>query len=231
MAFGCKMVLLRENRLLRLLPPHEIDLLAQKIPDRPYCSGQFIFQAGEPATEIYVLKKGSVVMTRPSLSGREKVVSVIRAGDLFGELVLAPGLVARKCHAQATEDCLVCKMPVTVMTGLMMRHPTLALEMMRMLAQRVVESQDEVERLSFESTEARVAEALLNLGQNSPEATDSVSVRVTHEQLARMVGASRETVTGILGKMRRRGALSFNYGTVSFVPQDLKTYGALTSSD
>lgn len=222
MDLGRKVLLLRENRLLRVLPPEEIDRVAGTSPELIVPAGQFIFLTGEPARNIYVLKEGVVVLSRLSQDGKEKEVSRIYAGDLFGELLLAPGLQTRKCQAQAVDDCLICLLTLTDAVAMMMRFPTLAVEMLKRMAEKVIESQDEVQRLSFQSTETRVAEALLSLAQSCSGEEQEVSIRVTHESLARMVGASRETVTGILGKLRRQGAINFNYGTVSFNPSFLR---------
>lgn len=210
-----KLFLLRQDRLLQVLPPDEMDRVGREATHHNFSSGQYIYTSGESAHSIFFLKMGTVMLSVTSPEGKEKILALIRPGDMFGELVLAPGLTRRRSHALACDDAFACSLSLQQMTSLMLRHPILGLQMARLMAQKVSESQDEVELLSFATTESRLTIALLRLAQEQPGTEPQVRFQLTHEHLARMVGASRETVTGILGKLRRQGAIEFAYGTVT----------------
>lgn len=210
-----KLMWLRQSRILQVLSDEDLAELAAIAPDRRYARGEVIFSAGDEAHSMYLLKQGSVLLSRLSSDGREKTVGLAQGGDVFGELLLAPGGERRRCQAVCWEDALVCGLSAKTALGLMLRKPRLALEMARLLAARVLDSHDEIESLSFDSAESRVLECLLRMTAPCDGAGRLATVRATHEQLARMVGASRETVTGALGRLRRQGLLDFAYGTVT----------------
>lgn len=215
MDFSRKLLLLRQDRLLKALSQEEIERVGREAVHHQFSAGQYIYTAGERAHSLYFLKTGRVMLSLISSEGKEKILAVIRPGDMFGELVLAPGFIQRRSNALACDDVFACSLTLAQMTGLMLRNPGVAVQMAQLMARKVGEALDEVELLSFASTEARVTLALLRLGQQYSGSDPASTFPLTHEQLARLVGASRETVTGILGKLRRLGALDFGYGTVT----------------
>ncbi|MBI3930238.1 MAG: Crp/Fnr family transcriptional regulator, partial [Armatimonadetes bacterium] len=150
-----RLIWLRRSRLLEMLDDEILQELAQVSPDRRYGTGDTIFAPGDEASSLYLLKQGSVLLIRYSPDGKEKVVGLAGPGDLFGELLLTPSLGRRRSHALAREEAVVCSLNRVRLLGLMTRRPQLAIELIRLLATRLLQSHDEIEALSFESTESR----------------------------------------------------------------------------
>ena len=171
--------------------------------------GALIFAEGDAGGELHVILSGKVKISRAAVDGRENLLAVLGPGDLFGELSLFnPG--ARTATATAITDAQLATFSHDDLRPVIIEQPEVAAELLRVLAERLRQTNDAMADLVFTDVPGRVAKALLSLAERFGE-TDPDGVRVHHdltqEELAQLVGASRETVNKALSDFAGRGWL------------------------
>ena len=168
--------------------------------------GVTIFREGESADSLYVLKKGMVRLISLSDEGRETILHILKPDEVFGELLLSEE--KRAFTAIATEDSLVTIISQESFVELLSAVPTVALNFVRLLSKRLATVERGLAEFSHTWSYHRLARVLLQLsekyGQEVPGGT-LINVRLTHEDLANLIGTSRETVTTQLSKFTRMG--------------------------
>ncbi len=181
-------------------------LYGQSVVHR-YDGRKTLFRSGDSASWVGVVGAGRVRLTRRA-PGRELTLDYRGPGELVGEGALLEG--AYRADASAVERAEVLHMPLDLMQTLFSREPSLAQRVLRAFASRNHALESRLEALLTRSVESRIAEFLVQLGQQHG-VTDSrgvlLGVRFTHQEIANYVGATRETVTLVLGELRRRGLI------------------------
>ena len=169
--------------------------------------GRSIFAEGEPGDRLYVIGRGSVKLGRRSPDGRENLLSVLGPGEMFGELSLFdPG--PRTASATAVNDAVLFELGHEELISWLETHPPVAKHLLAALAHRLRRTNEILGDLVFADVPGRVAKALLELSTRFGEPTDDglrVSHGLTQEELAQLVGASRETVNKALADFTARG--------------------------
>ncbi|MDR7481494.1 MAG: Crp/Fnr family transcriptional regulator, partial [Armatimonadota bacterium] len=130
-------------------------------------------------------------------------------GDIFGERALVG--VRPEVHCEAFEDTLVCVLRRADFEDLVRRKPDLALRVVRVLAERLRDAEETIERLALHDVPARLAALLVRLAEAYGEPHGDgrrLALRLTHQDLAGMIGATRETVTLTLNRFRDEGLIA-----------------------
>ncbi|GAA1999045.1 Crp/Fnr family transcriptional regulator [Brevibacterium samyangense] len=171
--------------------------------------GTVLFREGDEGDELYIVSSGKLKLGRESSDGRQNLLSVAGPGEIIGELALFdPGARSTTVTAVSQTELLSLKHE-DFMTWLQER-PQAAMNLLRALAQRLRKTNDTVGDLVFQDVPGRVAKALLDLSTRfGKPAPDGVLVAhdLTQEELAQLVGASRETVNKALADFAGRGWL------------------------
>ena len=173
-----------------------------------FSRGVTIFREGESADSLYVLKKGMVRLISLSDQGRETILHILKPDEVFGELFLSEE--RRAFTAIATEDSLVTIISHESFVELLSAVPAIALNFIRLLSKRLATVERGLAGFSHTWSYHRLARALLQLSEKYGHEVPGgalISVRLTHEDLANLIGTSRETVTTQLGKFTRMGLL------------------------
>jgi CRP-like cAMP-binding protein len=178
-----------------------------EISDAP--KGTVLFHEGEPGDSLYIVLSGKVKLGRRSTDGRENLVAVMGPSDQFGELSLFdPG--PRTASATALTDARVARLPKAALQKWVHDRPQIAMQLLRVVARRLRRTNTMLADLIFVDVPGRVAKQLLQLAQRFGS-VDGGQLRVTHdltqEELAQLVGASRETVNKALADFASRGWL------------------------
>lgn len=169
--------------------------------------GSVVFTEGEPGDRMYVVIEGKVKLGHASADGRESLLAVLGPGEIFGELSLFdPG--PRTATATAVTDTRVLGLGHESLRPWLAGRPEVAEALLAALAQRLRRTNEALGDLVFADVPGRVAKALLELadkfGQPGPEGV-LVHHDLTQEELAQLVGASRETVNKALADFTHRG--------------------------
>lgn len=192
--------------VFRDLSDEEMHRLAERSYMREYQRGHVILHPGARSNVIYLLKEGRVKVSAYSPEGKEHILAILEPGDLFGETALVGE--REPVHIEAFENALVCGIKKDDFESIVLVHPELAMRIIRGLAERLRLAEEEIENLVFRDVPARLAAVLLRLGEEygrQGDGTLQLQLRLTHHDLASMIGASRETVTTVLNRFRDEG--------------------------
>lgn len=189
-----------------------LDELARRsrVETRP--RGRILFRAGDGTDAVLVLADGRVRLSRSSRDDREYLVSWREPVDLVTETGVC-GSATQRETAEVVSDATLLSLPLRAVRKAIEAEAGIAVRLVQVVARRRWDLEDHVERLLFRTVESRLAERILGLaaqyGQADPRGT-LVTVKVTHAEMSRSIGATRETVTLTLGAMRRRGLIDFD---------------------
>jgi len=202
--------LLGQSPLFSALEPSDLDRFIEIARTEQLAPGEYLCRQGDPADCVYALVRGAVRVMRTSPDGRDVTIRILSAGEVFGELgVLHRG--ARTAHIVAAEPCELLTVARSSFLALLERHPGLAVELLGALAARIDALTGEIADLVFRNLETRLAAKLLDLSRIWGDTTEDgvrIRVNVTQQDLASLVGASRESVNKQLGRWERDGLLS-----------------------
>jgi len=168
--------------------------------------GAVLFSEGDEGDHLYVIVEGKLKLGTSSGDGRENLLSVLGPGEMFGELSLFdPG--PRTATATAVTDVRLLSLGHDKVGPWITQHPQVSLELLARLAQRLRRTNEVVGDLVFSDVPGRVAKALIDLGERFGKETNEglyVNHDLTQEELAQLVGASRETVNKALADFASR---------------------------
>ncbi len=181
--------------------------LRASLAESHFSKGEVLFSEGEPGDRMYVIVDGKVKLGQTSGDGRESLLSILGPGEMFGELSLFdPGL--RTSTATALTDAIVLGLGNEQLRPWLTGRPEVAAALLQALAQRLRRTNDAMADLVFSDVPGRVAKALMDLGEKFGTVTPEgllVTHDMTQEELAQLVGASRETVNKALADFAQRG--------------------------
>ncbi len=183
-------------------------LMAQMSPARLE-RGDILFREGDPGDTLYVIGEGKVKLGRTSADGRENLIAILGPGEMFGELSLFdPG--PRTMTATAVAETQLMGLGNDSLTSLLSGRPEVAKALLAALAKRLRRTNEHLADLVFTDVPGRVAKALLDLANRFGRPVEEgimVAHDLTQEELAQLVGASRETVNKALADFATRGWL------------------------
>jgi CRP/FNR family transcriptional regulator, cyclic AMP receptor protein len=186
--------------------------LASRNPARKvvkYRRGQVIFAQGDAANDIRYVQKGSIKLTVLSRKGKEAVVAMLTVGDFFGEGVLAGQSVRIGTATAAVPSSVLC-IDKDLMVTLLHQEPTFSDRFISYMLTRNIRIEADLVDQLFNSSEKRLARALLLLsryGQSNPQRT---LPKISQETLAEMIGATRSRVNFFMNKFRKLGFIEYN---------------------
>ncbi len=202
--------------LFEALDSGEAKALRSRMTDVALGRGERLFAEGDDGDRLYVVLDGKIKLTRAAPDGRENLLSVIGPGEMFGELSLFDPR-PRTASASAITDAHLAALAHDKLLVWLTGRPEVALHLLRALAQRLRRANDVMADLVFTDVPGRVAKQLLDLaGRFGEEQSDGLHVNhdLTQEELAQLVGASRETVNKALADFVTRGWIQLSARSV-----------------
>ncbi len=215
--------LLEQMPLLAPLTPAARAGLVRRVTRGSAPRTQVIFAEGEPGTTVHLLLEGKVKITRAAADGRENLLAVLGPGELFGELSLFdPG--PRTATATALTDLDYASLDHDALRPWLGTVPEVAELLLQVLARRLRRTNSALADIVFVDVPGRVAKALLELADRFGAPAEPGALRVEHgltqEELAQLVGASRETVNKALADFAARGWLRLDSRAVVLLDRD-----------
>ncbi len=177
---------------------------------RIFRAGEIIFHREDVGQVLYVIKEGKVNICLISPEGQEISLVVLGKGDCFGEMSILDGL-PRSADAIALERVECYTLQRSDFHNAIMKNPKIAIQVLEILSKRLRKTDDKVEDLVVLDVYGRVAKKLLDLAhEHGIQVEDGVriDIRLTQQDLASMVGASRESVNKVLGYFTEKGYIS-----------------------
>ena len=213
---------LRQTPLFAGLDDEAAAALSSSMVEYRMRRGEVLFHEGDSGDRLYVVTEGKVKLGRTSADGRENLLAILGPGQMFGELSLFdPG--PRSATVTAVTDCTLQSLGQDELGRWLNGRPEVAKGLLAQLAGRLRRTNDVVADLVFSDVPGRVAKALLDLSSRFGRvADDGVHVHhdLTQEELAQLVGASRETVNKALADFASRGWLRLEARSVVLMDVD-----------
>lgn len=201
---------LKQVSLFANLADEDIHELMNAAKRRAFRAGEVIFHRDDPGQVLYMIKDGKVKICIISPDGQEISLAVFGKGECFGEFALLDGL-PRSADAIALEKVECYTLQRSDFHNAIMKNPKIAIQVLEALTKRLRNTDNMVEDLIFLDVYGRVAKKLLELADAHGVKTDDgvrIDVRLTQQELASMVGASRESVNKVMGYFSEKDFIS-----------------------
>lgn len=184
------------------LPRGQLDKLGNIAVEKKYRKGQTLFAEGSRATGLFVIISGKIKVYKLSLEGKEQILHIFSSGEFFGEVPMFAG-GNYPAHAETLESSRVLFFPRNAFIELLKIEPSLALNMLAILSQRLRLFTHLIEDLSLKEVPARLAAYFLYLSDRT-KASDTFELDITKAQLASVLGTIPETLSRILSRMNQQ---------------------------
>jgi len=200
---------LQKIPLFANLKEAELQSLSQIVIERTYKKNSNIFFEGDPGDGVYFIKAGQVKVIKTSEEGGEQILHLLGPGDIFGEVVLFDGSDF-PATAQAVVDSQIGMIRNWDMDVFIRANPEVALKLLKVMSHRLRDAQIKIKNLALQDTLRRTVGMLLHLAQEHGKRTAEgieINLPLSRQELANMVGTSRETVTRILSRLNKEGLI------------------------
>jgi CRP-like cAMP-binding protein len=175
-----------------------------------YRKNEIIYLPGDPSDTVFLLKKGRVKISRLSEEGREATMAILDPGEIFGELE-ALQAVPRESLVQALEPVMVCEIRREDFDRYLHQYPEVGGRVIKWFGGRLRQIETRVSDLVFKSASARLAQLLLDLSHSMgirENGSIRLQSRLTHQNLANLIGTSRETVSTLISQFVNHGLIA-----------------------
>ena len=190
---------------------------------RPYAKGEHVFRAGGPGAHVYFLETGRVKIYQAAGSGRDVILWFCLPGEIFGLAEVARG-GGRVVSAQAGEASVVLAVAQESFRQFVAARPQAALLSMQVLSARLRGLSDVLVNLVADDVDTRIAKLILRLGARYGRRMGGaihLDIPLTHQEIADMVGTTRQTVTSALSKLKKQGVLSIDTHRIHIESEEL----------
>ncbi|WP_291425735.1 Crp/Fnr family transcriptional regulator [Deinococcus sp.] len=205
------------------LPPDAQSHLTSAGRTGHWARGELLFHPEDPAEALYVLMRGAVRLYRLGSNAREVTLDVHGPGALLGVSALVPG-ASYGMYAEAMDDIEALVLGHDALSRLTQLAPAVGVALTEQITRQTRGIQERLAGLVFLEVSQRLALALLTLAEREDEWGETGSLvlreRVSHQDLAHVVGSTRETITKLLGDFRNRGLLDLGYRRIILTDHD-----------
>lgn len=180
---------------------------------------QPLYLPGDPSSSVYLLKQGRVKIANTDPGGKEVTFDILEPGEVFGELDVLDD-APRTTSAEALDDTLICVIQREDFNRYLAMHPNMTVRLTKLIGLRLKKIQSRVEDLVFRDVPARLAHLLLELRKSDGVAEGfgtRLRAKLTHQEMANLIGCSRETVSTTLGQFRDEGFIRIDGRTITIV--------------
>jgi CRP/FNR family cyclic AMP-dependent transcriptional regulator len=193
---------LRRVPLFREFEDAELQQIAATVSNRRYAKHQFIVREDDPGDAFFIIVNGSVSVCRIAQDGRETILSILKEGDFFGEMSVFDSSL-RSASIKTLTDVEVGSINRDDFLGLIDRNPKIGRLLVIELAERLRSANALIAATTSQDIRARLASLLLNLTEQFGETVANgtrITLRLTNQEMANMIGTTRETVNRTLNR-------------------------------
>jgi CRP-like cAMP-binding protein len=203
---------LRTIPLFAKVSDEDLRSIEQLLIERRFPKNKTIVEEGLPGDYMYVIREGQVKVTKLSGDGREKILELLGAGDFFGEMSLLDN-VERSASVKTLAETRILALSRSDFLKELRRSPDLAMAVIQELTRRVRQMDEQASSLSFQRVRERTQGVLLKLArEETTRHGRRATPTLTHQQIADMIGTSRETVTRVVKNLKEEGWLEQETG-------------------
>ena len=200
---------LKDCDLFAYLSDHDIRLLESASKTRDFRRGEPIYLPNESADAVLLVVKGRVKICHVTPEGKQSILNFIDTGELFGELSLL-GNTERQEFSEAIENCRVVLIPKAAMLNLMANYPNINIGITKLIGSRRQRIERRLRNLLFRSNRERVVHLLIEMAEKYGNRTAEgleLNIKLSHQEMASIIGSTRETVTVMLGQLQSEGMI------------------------
>ena len=205
-----KATLLSNHPLFGELGREVHERIAAYATTRHAARGETIFMKGDAGASLFAVCSGTVEVLVPSAEGKNAVINLINAGEIFGEIALLDGR-PRTADALAFTDCTLMVLERRDLLPLMRDQPEIAVRLLEILCGRIRQTTEQIEEMMFHDLESRLAKTLLRLERSSQT---PARVSITQRTLSEIVGVSREETNKRLQLWRKDNIVGLERGSI-----------------
>lgn len=197
------------------LTTQDMAALDRMSPPRLFHSGELVFSQAQPVSALFILKAGRIRIFRVAEDGKTLTIAILEPGAVFGEMLLV-GQQMYDNYAEAIEDSTVCQLSAADVEEHFLSNPKMAVKISRLLGEQVARLEERLTDMALRPLSARTAATLLKLAETAPRSrfTQSQSVKLTHEQLAGLLGATREATSKTMSDFATRNLIRQGRGRI-----------------
>jgi len=197
-------------------PPETIERFLEHCHRRQYPAKSLIIYAGDKPDVLYYIIEGSVTVLIEDENGREIVLAYLNAGDFFGEMGLFGQEDNRSAFVRAKTKCELAEISYNRFRQLSEKDPEVMFELAAQMALRLRKTSQKVGNLAFMDVTGRIARTLMDLSKEPDAMThpDGMQIRITRQELGRIVGCSREMVGRVLKNLEEQGLITAKGKTI-----------------
>ena len=201
-------------RVMQDLTDDEIREISNSVEEASYRAGEVIYVPEQSQGKIYFVREGEVDIYQKSISGKTFVVSTLQAGDIFGDLDLSSEHKMNVNFAKAVKPTKVCIVDKVSFMVYLQKKPQVAMRIIEELSKRLNEAEEKIRDLAFNEVKIRLLNELWRLamkfGRKESDGYLVIEKKLTHQDLANRISASRETVTKAMGELEEKGFIAYN---------------------
>ncbi len=214
---------LRKVPLFSGLEKEDLSALASIVTRKEFAKRDTLFHQGDPGEEFMILTEGSVKVELMNAEGKELTLTILTPYQFLGELALLDD-VPRSATVVSMEQSVLLSINKRDFARVLENYPRMSIPMLRQLTRRVRVLTDDIASMAFLDSYSRVTRKILNLAEEMGQDTGGGHILIdrplTHQQLANLVGTTRETVTKILNEMKDNGLLDIRRHRITILDRD-----------
>lgn len=173
---------------------------------------EIIYFAEDPSNSIFLLKEGNVKLTRVSEDGKEAIISILKPGEIFGELIIT-GEANREDTATALDDVTICTISKENFENLLIENPELNLRITKLIGLKLQKVERDLESLIFKDSSTRIRNFLIGYADEyGKKIGDEIFIKtnLTHQDIANLTVTSRQTVTTVMNNLKEKKIIDFS---------------------
>ncbi len=203
---------LKRFNFFTCLSQNEMMEFSRKALEKRYAKKEMIFLPGDRGDKVYLLKAGVVKISKYAENGKEVILAMINPGEIFGEMALIDP-TPREHVAEAVMDSYLCIVDREMFMQYLRRNPEMSMQITKIIGLKFKRLRQKVEDLVFRNVYQRLAGLLIHLtdtyGYDKGGKT-YLYIKLTHADMASLIGSTRETTTAILNEFKRENLIDFD---------------------
>lgn len=224
--------LLHKVPLFSGLSPEDLGTLSSIVIRKEFSKRETLFHQGDPGEEFMILTEGSVKVELMNAEGKELTLTILTPYQFLGELALLDD-VPRSATVVSMDESVLLSINKRDFARILESYPRMSLPILRQLTRRIRVLTDDIASMAFLDSYSRVTRKILNLademGKTSADGKILIDHALTHQQLANLVGTTRETVTKILNEMKDNGLIDVRRHRITILDrEELRSRAALS---
>jgi len=202
--------MLKEVFIFQNLKEKDLEILQKNLITFKVKKREIIFYEGQKPDWLYILLKGKIKISKCSQDGKEVVLEIINAPDVFGALAVIKNF-PYPANAIAMEDCEIGKIQRDIFLQVLKDYPEIHSEILHRVTMRLKSGIENLQKVALENVSARIAYQLLKLANKYGEKTNDgilINLKITKQELAELSGTTTETAIRIISKLKRLGYIT-----------------------